>query len=250
MITLGAYADYSSGYQYHAMYIDATAGYARVCAAGAQAVGILQDKPDGAGKACNVMTSGVSKCIYGAAVSAGAALMTDSNGHLITQTSTTPIIGVAMVGGTTNDVGMVLLDSKGPSMGIAGQGGILSYTFPINQLTTTGYVYDAMPIGFNGTLVDIWAVATSVCSATTTSTAALEVRLGTAGHTTVGSLAIPVTELKEAYVESFGHKMVSSGTVTAGTFVSTDKISVYVTQGSTTFGGSDTGSITLFVQYV
>lgn len=57
--------------------------------------GILQNKPT-AGQAADVGILGVTKAAAGAAVSAGAALMTDSSGRLITATSTNHRVGVAL----------------------------------------------------------------------------------------------------------------------------------------------------------
>ena len=50
-------------------------------------VGVLQNKPQGPGHACTVAYEGVTKVIAGAAISAGALLVSDSQGRVITATT-------------------------------------------------------------------------------------------------------------------------------------------------------------------
>lgn len=57
--------------------------------------GILQNKPK-SGEAADVGIFGISKAVAGAAISAGAALMSDTAGKLITQTSTNPKVAIAL----------------------------------------------------------------------------------------------------------------------------------------------------------
>jgi hypothetical protein len=61
--------------------------------------GILQNKP-AVGQAADVGILGVSKAVAGAALSAGALLMTDSSGRVITRTSTNPVVGQAIEAAT------------------------------------------------------------------------------------------------------------------------------------------------------
>ena len=69
---------------------------ATVCSSNADsAVGVLQNDP-ASGYVADVAIGGVSKVVAGAAVAIGAALMSDTSGRAITQTSTNPIIGYAL----------------------------------------------------------------------------------------------------------------------------------------------------------
>lgn len=158
-VTMIAYAD-NSTYQYHAVYGSNVSGVprARICGAASNAVGILQNKDaDAAGKPCTVMTTGISKCIYGAAVTAGTSLMTDSSGHLVTATSTNPVVGVAWKGGTTNDIGEVLLTNKGPCVGVtAGPATAGPIRMPLTMLMSAADEVVGIPLGAAGTLTDCY----------------------------------------------------------------------------------------------
>lgn len=67
-----------------------------LCTSGADyAYGILQNKP-AAGQAADVGIMGVSKAMSGASVTAGAYLMPDSNGRLVTATTTNSRIAIAL----------------------------------------------------------------------------------------------------------------------------------------------------------
>jgi hypothetical protein len=66
---------------------DSAAGFIRNNTNGYLADGVLQDKPDAAGKACTVAYGGVTKIKSGAGFSKGAKLMADANGKAITAAS-------------------------------------------------------------------------------------------------------------------------------------------------------------------
>lgn len=94
--TLGtqkANADLSSS-QYLAVVINSS-GNVAVAGAGADIAGILQNKPT-AGHACDVCVDGVSKAVAGGSVTAGAKLMTNASGQLITATATNKAVGIAL----------------------------------------------------------------------------------------------------------------------------------------------------------
>jgi hypothetical protein len=59
------------------------------------AIGVLQNDPL-PGAPALIAFAGVSKIVSGAAVTAGAALMSDTSGRAITQTTTNPICGIAL----------------------------------------------------------------------------------------------------------------------------------------------------------
>lgn len=60
-----------STHQFKGVYIDSNGQIAVVAADGAQAIGILQDKPGAAGRACCVAVGGVSKVRAGGTVTQG-----------------------------------------------------------------------------------------------------------------------------------------------------------------------------------
>lgn len=71
--------------------------------------GILQNKPT-SGQAADVGILGVSKAVAGASFSAGAELMTDTSGRLITATSTNRRVAMAIeAAGAAGDVVTVAL---------------------------------------------------------------------------------------------------------------------------------------------
>jgi phosphoheptose isomerase len=82
-----AAADYSSS-QYYLVAQNTSNGRAtKVSTAGAKVLGVLQDDPSAAAQHCVVRLGGVSKCVAGAAVSIGDALVADSSGRCITATA-------------------------------------------------------------------------------------------------------------------------------------------------------------------
>jgi predicted RecA/RadA family phage recombinase len=85
-------ADYRAG-QYRATVLNGS-GLGAVPGAGVRVYGVVQNKPN-VGQAGTVMTSGISKMEAGAAVAAGAKVMTDASGRAITATATNFVIGTA-----------------------------------------------------------------------------------------------------------------------------------------------------------
>lgn len=80
-LSLPAAADYSTK-QYFA--VVATGGVATLAGAAVKILGVLQDKPDTAGKACTVEVYGRTKGVVGAAVVAGVELEVDASAKFIT----------------------------------------------------------------------------------------------------------------------------------------------------------------------
>ena len=66
---------------------------------GEVAYGVLQNKPT-SGQAADIGVFGISKAAAGAAFSAGAQLMTDTTGRLITRTSTNHCVALAIEAAT------------------------------------------------------------------------------------------------------------------------------------------------------
>ncbi len=83
-------------------------------AAGGDAEGILQDKPNGAGVIGEVGILGISKLVVGAAgVAAGDLLATDANGKAVTAASANKILGRALATGGAGTIIPALIQQKG-----------------------------------------------------------------------------------------------------------------------------------------
>jgi hypothetical protein len=242
-----ATADYSS-YQFSAVTLVA-AGTVTLSTANQPAMGILQDKPAAAGVTCAVREAGHSKVrMYSSGTKGDALKVADSYGRLGTGTAGSDvIIGIAQESWTATDqiIAVVLISRQG--QGASYRAGHLVFNIPILELRSTGTIYSAMDLGFVGTVTDMFALVNSVCSATTSATAAISLDLGASGTTAMTGLTIPVGNLTAAACNSFGSVIAGTGTAAANTFIATDKISVVVTQGSIRFGAADTGTIELHV---
>ena len=95
-ITLPVATDYSAK-QYYCMDVNTSGQAVLVAAAGARVVGVLQNNPDTAGYAGTVAIEGCTKVVAGAAITAGAILMSDTDGTVITATGTDAItVGIAL----------------------------------------------------------------------------------------------------------------------------------------------------------
>lgn len=110
--TLPAAADLSAS-QYCAVTVNSSL-QAALAGAGVDIVGILQNKPTAAGTAATIVANGVSKAKAGAAITAGAKVMTNASGLVITATATNKGIGFALAAaGGANEVIPVLLKDLG-----------------------------------------------------------------------------------------------------------------------------------------
>jgi hypothetical protein len=89
-----AAADLSSN-QFYAVKVTGSRQVNLASTGGEIIYGILQNKPT-SGLVADVGILGVTKAIAGAAITAGAALMTDTSGRLITATSTNHRVGIAL----------------------------------------------------------------------------------------------------------------------------------------------------------
>jgi hypothetical protein len=96
-----AASDYSAK-QYFACVLDAN-GQAALPSSGADVYGVVQDKP-AVGRVTAVATAGVTKWVAGAAVAAGALVMTDGAGKCITATSTNYAVGIAEQAASGNNI--------------------------------------------------------------------------------------------------------------------------------------------------
>lgn len=91
--------------QFYFVKLDTSADRQVVLAAGNSDVveGILTSKPT-SGHVGSVQVKGQGKVIYGGTVTRGDALMSDSSGRAVTQTSTNPIRAYAIESGVANEI--------------------------------------------------------------------------------------------------------------------------------------------------
>ncbi len=83
--TLIANADLSS-YQYYGVKLNTSAKVV-LASTGDPIVGVLQDVPDAANRACEVCYSGITKAKAGALIAASAEVQVDATGRFVTKTS-------------------------------------------------------------------------------------------------------------------------------------------------------------------
>lgn len=84
-------------------------------AAGADAVGVLQDKPDAQGKVGEVAMLNASlrvKVIAGASLTAGNVVQADASGHAIVAASGDRELGVVLTGGASGELVEILPGSR------------------------------------------------------------------------------------------------------------------------------------------
>lgn len=87
LITLEAAADLSAS-QFRGVKVTAAQTCNAVSASTDRAIGVLQNKPSAAGRAATIVTEGITKAEAGAAIAAGAVVMFNASGKVITATAT------------------------------------------------------------------------------------------------------------------------------------------------------------------
>lgn len=112
-ISLVAGADLSAK-QFHVVKVNSSGQAVAANATDVAQVGILQDKPI-SGVAGSVAVNGVSKAAFGGTVASGAAVTSDANGKIVAATTGKQIIGFALQGGVSGDIGSVLIAPRGLS---------------------------------------------------------------------------------------------------------------------------------------
>jgi hypothetical protein len=113
IIPYAAAADLSAK-QFHAVKDNGSGAAAAITAVTDAPIGILQNKPDAAGKSCSIDFQGVVKAILGGTVAKGDLLGPDANGKLVTRTFANGagkwILARAGAAGVSGDlIGVVLL---------------------------------------------------------------------------------------------------------------------------------------------
>lgn len=106
--TLEASGDLSAE-QFTAMVVDGN-GQAAQAGAAVNIAGVLQNNPSAAGREAAIVSTGITKGVAGAAVAAGAYLMTDANGEFVTAVATNELAGIALqAAGAQGEIIPVLL---------------------------------------------------------------------------------------------------------------------------------------------
>lgn len=108
-----------SGNQYYAVKLDTTAAGSRVALAGEgdKAIGILQDKPSAAGRACAVAIGGTSKAVAGGSITAGDRVAQNSTGKLVTVGSGDDwSLGIARASASSGEIFPMLIQPTGPTL--------------------------------------------------------------------------------------------------------------------------------------
>jgi hypothetical protein len=91
-----------------------SSGQLALPAAGGDADGILQDKPNGVGVEGELAVLGISKLVVGTAgVTCGDLLTTDANGKAVTATTGNKILGRALATGASGVIIPALIQQKG-----------------------------------------------------------------------------------------------------------------------------------------
>ena len=81
---------------------------------GEEVTGILQNKPDAAGRPAEVAISGsVSKVELGGIVATGAIVASDAAGKVVLATTGEEVLGICIQGGASGAVGVVLINGGG-----------------------------------------------------------------------------------------------------------------------------------------
>ena len=105
-----------SANQFYAVKVTGSRQVNLASSGGEDIYGILQNTPT-SGQVADVGISGISKAVAGAAITAGAVVMTDSSGRLITRTSSNHGVGVALE--TVTATGQIFTLSVRPLGGVA-----------------------------------------------------------------------------------------------------------------------------------
>ncbi len=212
-LSLIAAADFSAK-QYYAVKVDAN-GKIAIAGAGENAIGILHDNP-AADTIGNVMILGVSKAVYGGAVTAGNNLSANAAGKLIATAGDAAAIAVALENGAADEIHSVLLvtrTSTGTNSGL-----ILSIPIKLSKVADGDIVTDYAP-GINGTIKKVSFVVTDpVTTADKLSNLHLE----------IGAVALTggVVALTSANCTPLGAVVAGTAITANNVFTSTDNISV------------------------
>ena len=99
-----------SDYQYHVMIGSGAFGCDLAGAIAEDSIGVLQNKPDAAGKEAEVRRIGISKVVCGGTIPVWSKVTSDANGHIIVAYSDERYIGFAMQAGIATRVISLLME--------------------------------------------------------------------------------------------------------------------------------------------
>lgn len=108
-ISLDAHEDLSD-YQYHVMAGLGAFACTLAAAIAEDSIGILQNKPDAAGKEAEVRRVGISKAVCGGTIPVWSKVTSDANGHIIVAYSDERYVGLAMQAGIATRTISVLME--------------------------------------------------------------------------------------------------------------------------------------------
>lgn len=103
-VTLPVAADYSTTGQYLFMGINSSGQAVLIASQGADAVGVLLNNPDAAGKAGTVGIAGIVKVKAGATIAAGNKITTGADGRAEVAATGDFVIGWAVSGGADGEI--------------------------------------------------------------------------------------------------------------------------------------------------
>lgn len=213
--TLIAGADLSS-YQFRCVKMSTTDNTVSLSGAGQAAIAILQNQPT-LGQSAEVEMLGISKAVFGATVTSGDMLMSDSVGRLVPHTGTNAQVAVAIEGGALDEIGTVALIGRSGA-GFTNHYSTLSIPVVLANIADGDIVTNYTP-GFVGELISSQFIVTD--PATTT------------GHGSILSLEIgaaPVTggalPLTSANCTPLGNVVAGSAITAGNSFTALDTISV------------------------
>jgi hypothetical protein len=108
-ISLDAADDYEDE-QFHIMYLSSEYTASLATGGSQMLVGILQNKPDAAAKACEIRRVGISKVVCGGVISVGDEITSDANGHAETATEGDRYVGIALEAGVEGRTISILME--------------------------------------------------------------------------------------------------------------------------------------------
>ncbi len=212
--------------QFYAVKIDSSSKMA-LAGAGENAIGILQNKPN-INQAASVETLGVTKAKYGNTVTAGQNLMVKSDGTLIPHTGTNAVIGIAIDGGSVDEIRTVILVTR-TGAGLSATYSIVTIPIILANLADGDIVTEYIP-GFAGTIQKAsFLVTDPVTTAAKLSTLNLEIE---STDLTGGVIA-----LTSANCTPLGVVIDGTAITADNVFADTEKISVEASSTTTFIEG-------------
>lgn len=185
-----------------------------LCTAGSNAIGVLDNKPP-SGRAAAVNVQGRVKVVYGASVTRGDPLTSDSTGRAITQTGQNPICAYAEESGAVNEIHNVLMVARPLGTGVGGS----TVSIPVSLPGITAATFATYTPGYAGTIKKVTYVPT-VASSTAAKAATVTPNINST-PVTGGVLA-----LTTANTNTLGTNVAGSAVTAANTFGATDAINL------------------------